>query len=45
MFGPARMLGLCFRSLSRKAANKVFYRLGEERLISIIGFLREIYCP
>lgn len=31
--------------LSRKEANKVFYRLGEERLTPILGFLREIYCP
>lgn len=31
--------------LSRKETNKVFYRLGEERLTWIIGFLKEIYCP
>ncbi|WP_306604083.1 metalloregulator ArsR/SmtB family transcription factor [Azonexus sp.] len=30
---------------SRKDANRIYYRIADERLISIISMLRGIYCP
>lgn len=30
---------------SRKEGNRIYYRIGDERLTSIIGMLRGIYCP
>lgn len=30
---------------SRKEANRIYYRIADQRLISIIGMLRGIYCP
>lgn len=30
---------------SRKEANRIYYRIADERLNTIIGMMREIYCP
>ena len=30
--------------LTRKDANRVFYRISDERTLTLIGMLREVYC-
>jgi ArsR family transcriptional regulator len=30
---------------SRKDANKVFYRVGDERTLRLIGMMQEVFCP
>ena len=30
---------------SRKDANKVFYRIGDEKILQLIGTMREAFCP
>ena len=30
--------------LARKDANRVFYRVGDERTLQLIGMLREVFC-
>jgi ArsR family transcriptional regulator len=29
---------------TRKDANKVFYRIGDERMLTLIGMMREVFC-
>lgn len=30
---------------SRKDANRVFYRVGDERTLRLIGMMRDVFCP
>lgn len=30
--------------LTRKDANRVFYRIGDERMLTLIGMMREVFC-
>jgi ArsR family transcriptional regulator len=30
---------------SRKDANKVYYRVGDERTLRLIGMMQEVFCP
>ncbi len=30
--------------LARKEANRVFYRVGDERTLQLIGMMREVFC-
>ena len=30
---------------SRKDANKVFYRIGDEKILQLIGTMRDAFCP
>ena len=29
---------------TRKDANRVFYRIGDERMLTLIGMMREVFC-
>jgi len=30
--------------VTRKEANRVYYRIGDERLLQLIGMMREVFC-
>jgi len=30
--------------LARKDANRVYYRVGDERTLQLIGMMREVFC-
>jgi ArsR family transcriptional regulator len=29
---------------TRKDANRVFYRIGDERMLTLIGMMRDVFC-